>query len=159
MTSDHVRYSYEAFKTLAPEAYAALLALGKSVDDSGLDKKLTELVKLRVSQINGCAFCVQIHLNVARKLGVERAKLDLVAAWKDAGIFSERECAALTWAEGLTDLPVSGAPDAAYAAARAQFTETEIVFLTLTIGTINNWNRLGVALRFAPPIPREAAAA
>jgi len=73
-------------------------------------------------------------------------------------VFSERECAALAWAENLTDLPARGASDEAYAAVRNHFTETEVVYLTLAIGTINNWNRLGVALRFAPPIPREVHA-
>ena len=158
MSSANVRVVYETFRKLAPEAYAALLALAKAVDDSGLDKALTELVKLRASQINGCAFCVQIHLNVARKIGVDRAKLDLVATWKDAGVFSEKECAALAWTESLISLLVNGASDEAYAAVRHQFTETEVVFLTLAIGTINNSNRLGVALRFAPPIPRQVAA-
>jgi AhpD family alkylhydroperoxidase len=155
---DHVRFDYEAFRKLAPGAHAALLALGKAVDESGLDKAITELVKLRASQINGCAFCVQIHLNVARKIGVDQAKLDLVAAWKDAGVFSAKECAALAWTETLTDVSAQGASDEAHADVREHFTESEVVFLTLAIGTINNWNRLGVALRFAPPIPPVAAA-
>jgi AhpD family alkylhydroperoxidase len=155
----HTRLDYETFRKLAPQVYSALLALGKAVDDSGLDKDLTELVKLRASQINGCAFCVQIHLNTARKIGVERAKLDLVATWQDAGVFSEKECAALAWTESLTELRVQGASDEAYAAVRHHFTETEVAFLTIAIGTINNWNRLGVALRFAPPIPQQAGAA
>ena len=159
MSSAHTRMAYEAFSKLAPEAHAALRTLGKAVDDGGLDKGLTELVKLRASQINGCAFCLQHHLNIARKVRVEPAKLDLVAVWKDAGVFSDKECAALAWTESLTDLAAQGASDEAYEAVRRHFTETELVFLTLTIGTINNWNRLGVALRFAPPIPRQVGAA
>ncbi len=157
MSSGHPRVDYQAFGKLAPEAYAALLGLGKAVDDSGLDKHLTELVKLRVSQINGCAFCIQHHLNVARKAGVDSAKLDLVAAWQDAGVFSERESAALAWAESLTAVAIQGASDEAYEALREHFTETEAVFLTVAIGTINNWNRLGVALRFSPPLPHAPA--
>jgi len=100
----HVRISYETFQKTAPGAQAALLAMGKTVDESGLEKQIVELVKLHVSQINNCAFCLQIHLNVARKLGVAPEKLDLVATWHEAGIFSEREGAALAWAETLTRL-------------------------------------------------------
>ena len=119
MSTDHSRVTYQAFGEVAPAAYAALVALGKAVDDHGLDKSLTELVKLRVSQINGCAFCVQHHLNVARRAGVSAAKLDLVVTWTDAGLFSARECAALAWAECLTALATQGAPDDAYSALRA----------------------------------------
>ncbi len=77
----------------------ALLAMGKSTEESGLDKTIVELAKLRVSQINNCAFCLQIHLNVSRRLGLPQEKLDLVATWHEAGIFSDKECAALAWAE------------------------------------------------------------
>lgn len=153
MSSTLSRVTYEAFGKLAPAAHAALLALGRSVDDAGVDKALTELLKIRASQINGCAFCLQHHLNIARRLGVPPAKLDLVATWHDAGIFSDAECAALAWTERLTGVARHGAPDADYAALQRHFTESEIVFLTVAIGTINNWNRIGVALRFAPPIP------
>src|SRR5262245_41411876 len=91
----HVRISYETFQKTAPAAQAALLAMGKSTEESGLDKSIVELVKLRVSQINNCAFCLQIHLNVSRRLGVPQEKLDLMATWYEAGIFSDKECAAL----------------------------------------------------------------
>ena len=87
----HVRIAYDTFQKTAPAAQAALLAMGKTADESGLDKEIVELVKLPVSQINNCAFCLQIHLNVARKLGVPQEKLDLVATWEEAGIFSEQE--------------------------------------------------------------------
>lgn len=155
MPRGHARTDYQTFTALAPAAYGALTTLGKTVDDAGLDKGLTELVKLRVSQINGCAFCVQHHLNVARRIGVAAVKLDLVAAWRDAGVFSDREAVALAWAEHLTNLPADDAGDHVYAAVREQFSEAETVFLTLAIGTINAWNRLGVGLRFPPPIPRD----
>ena len=150
--------TYETFTSLAADAYAGLSSLGTAVDASGLDKSLTELVKLRVSQMNGCAFCIQFHLNAARKLGVDAAKLDLVAAWQDAGVFSEPEMAALAWAERLTLLAGDTVPDDAFAALRAHFSQTEAVFLTVAIGTINAWNRLGVGLRFQPPPPRATAA-
>jgi AhpD family alkylhydroperoxidase len=157
MSASLLRLSYEDFAKVATAAHAALLALGKSVDDSGIEKPLTELVKLRASQINGCAFCIQFHLNMARKLGVPGEKLDLVAAWREAGVFSAREMAALTWTEALTAMTTEVACDTASAALRQHFTETEALFLTVAIGTINQWNRIAVALRFAPPVPRCAS--
>jgi AhpD family alkylhydroperoxidase len=150
------RVSYEAFAKLAAPARAALTALGKTVDDSGLDKGLGEIIKLRASQINGCAFCVQYHLNVARKLGVAAEKLDLVAVWREAGIFSPREMAALAWTEALTEMTPEVTSDSAYAALLEHFDASEAVFLTIAIGTINQWNRIAVALRFAPPIPHRS---
>lgn len=151
MSLQHTRIDYSAFTQMAPSVYAGLVAIGTAVKDAGLDPKLTELVKVRVSQINGCAFCIQYHLNIARQLGVEAVKLDLLAGWKDAGVFSARELAALAWAESLTALATQGAPDALYEALQAQFTEKEVLYLTVSIGLINTWNRLGVGLRFAPP--------
>ncbi len=155
----NVRIAYDSFSKIAPSAQTALLAMGKAADESGLDKETIELVKLRVSQINNCAFCLQIHLNVSRRLGVAAEKLDLVATWHEAGIFSERECAALAWAEALTRLDGRSVPDTAYEAARRHFDERELVFLSTAVATINAWNRLGAAFRFAPPISKKAAAA
>lgn len=155
--STEARLEWEDFRRIAPEANAALLALGKAAEDAGLGKELLELIKLRVSQINGCAFCVQLHLNAARKAGVAAEKLDLVAVWRDAGVFSGREQAALAWAEGLTEVSRHGAPDAAYAALREAFDESEAVFLTVAIGTINMWNRIAVGFRFSPQVARGSA--
>jgi AhpD family alkylhydroperoxidase len=152
-----VRISYETFQKTAPGAQAGLLAMGKSTDESGLDKSIVELAKLRVSQINNCAFCLQIHLNVSRRLGVPQDKLDLVATWHEAGIFSEKECAALAWAETLTRLANRSVPDAAYDAVRKHFSDDEVIALSVAIANINAWNRLGAAFRFAPPIPKKAA--
>lgn len=153
MSTEFARVEYQIFRELAPAPYAALQALGKAVDDSGLDKQLTEIVKIRVSQINGCAFCIQYHLNAARKAGVVGRKLDLLAAWREAGVFSARECAALAWAESLSAAGSQGAPDQTYDRLSSQFTQTEIVFLTVAIGAINNWNRIALGLRFTPPAP------
>lgn len=153
MSAFQSRISMEDFASRAPAAPAALRRLGEAIDASGLDKALTELVKLRASQINGCAYCVQFHLNLLRKLEVAPEKLDLVAVWREAGIFSEREAAALAWTEALTEALKDGASDDAYAALLTQFTEQEAIFLTAAIGLINAWNRIGVGLRFAPPIP------
>ena len=144
------RVAYEDFTRTAPAAYAALGALTKAVDESGLDKSLTELVKLRASQINGCAFCVSFHLNLLRKLGVASAKIDLLPVWREAGVYSKRELAALAWAEIMTGLSPGGASDEAYAALLSAFSVEEATFLNVAIATINAWNRLGVALRFGP---------
>ncbi len=146
--------SYEQFELIAPGARSALLAMGKAVDESGLEKTLTELIKLRVSQINGCAFCVQLHLNVGRRLGLTAAKLDLVAAWRDAGVYSPRELAALAWAEHVTKLGDSDATVRLRAALDAHFSEAEVVHLTVAIANINAWNRIAATLHFPPPIPR-----
>jgi AhpD family alkylhydroperoxidase len=153
----HVRISYETFQKTAPGAQAALLAMGKSTEESGLDKSIVELVKLRVSQINNCAFCLQIHLNVSRRLGVPQEKLDLVATWHEAGIFSERECTALAWAEALTRLDGRSVSDEAYESARRHFSEAELIALSVAVANINAWNRLGAAFRFAPPIQTRSA--
>ena len=96
---------------------------------------------------------------MARKLGVAQEKLDLVATWHEAGIFSEKEGAALAWAETLTRLADRSVSDEAYDAVRRHFSEEQVIFLSVAIGTINAWNRLGAAFRFAPPIPRRVAAA
>jgi AhpD family alkylhydroperoxidase len=135
---------------------AALKLLGQAVDDSGLDKQLTELLKLRASQLNGCAFCLQFHLNLARKLGLAQVKVDLVATWRDAGVFSARERVALAWTEALTLMAQQPVADALYDELRAEFSESEITFLTTTVGAINAWNRIAGALQFTPPIPKEA---
>jgi AhpD family alkylhydroperoxidase len=148
----HPHIDISQYDQTAPAVVAALLALGKAVDDSGLDKALTELVKLRASQINGCAFCVQYHLNESRKLGMPSAKLDLAAAWRDAGVFSAREQAALAWTEALTLMARGSVPDSVYAELQEQFSAPEIAFLTAAIGTINAWNRIAGALHFAPPV-------
>jgi AhpD family alkylhydroperoxidase len=152
------RITYDTFQKTMPAAHAALLAMGKAADESGIDKTIVELVKLRVSQINNCAFCLQIHLNVSRRLGLPSEKLDLVATWEEAGIFKERECTALAWAEALTKLDGRSVSDALYDRVRRHFSESELLFLSTAIATINAWNRLGAAFRFAPPIPKKVAA-
>lgn len=154
MSNTHPRVDYQAAGKLAPAAFAAMSALGKAVDDSGLEKSLTELVKVRVSQINHCAFCIQYHLNLAREIGIPAEKLDLVAAWREAGVYTGREMAALNWAEALTMLPSLVPDDNEWSDLLKQFSADEAVFLTISIGTINNWNRIAVGLNFAPPIPR-----
>lgn len=146
---------FQTFTQTAPDVYASLGGVSKAVTASGLDKALTELVKLRVSQLNGCAFCLQFHLNIARKLDIDPRKFDLLAGWRDAGIYTDRETAALGWAEALTQLTDPAARDAALARVRAVFDEQELVFLAATVASINAWNRIAVGLHFPPP-PAEA---
>jgi len=146
------RLSFQAFKEANPEIYAAMTALSAKAGE-GLEKDLVELVKLRVSQINGCAFCLQFHLTLARTAKVPGAKLDLLAAWRDAGIFSTRERAALAWAETLTKLAGNTVDDADYHAVRTEFSEKEVAHLSTAIGVINVWNRISTGFAFAPLLP------
>ena len=139
---------YAFFQRTAPDAYGALMALGKAVDDAGLEKTLTELVKLRVSQINGCAFCVAFHLNIARRIGVDSHKLDLVSVWRHSPVFSGRERAALSWAEALTSMAGEHAPARE---GSGEFSSREILMLTIAVAHINAWNRIAGGLHFAPP--------
>jgi AhpD family alkylhydroperoxidase len=157
MKNAPIHMSYEAFSKKAAPLREALLALGKAVDDAGIDKALTELVKLRASQINGCAFCLQLHLDTARRLGVANEKLDLVGVWRETGLFSPREMAALEWTEALTALKGEQQRAAAAAAVVEHFTPDEIPLLTVAIGTINQWNRIAIGLGFPPPVPHRAA--
>ena len=144
------------FAELTPGVSEALLALGKAINASGLAKDLLELIKLRASQINGCAFCLQFHLNVARSLQVPSEKLDLLAAWAEAPVYSERERLALAWTEVLTLAAEGGADEALYARLLAEFGPAQLSFLTAAIANINAWNRIAMALRFAPPLPAKA---
>jgi AhpD family alkylhydroperoxidase len=154
----HARSEYEDFKRIAPDAYDLVLALGQVAAKAGLDKQLLELVKLRASQINGCAFCVQHHVLLSERLGVPVDKLHLVAVWREAPIFSPRERAALAWTEALTLLP-DGFGDEVYAQAQGEFSETELTYLTSAIASINVWNRFGAAYRWTPPKRANATAA
>jgi AhpD family alkylhydroperoxidase len=147
----HARSEYENFKALAPNAYDAVFALTQAAAKAGLDKQLLELIKLRASQINGCAFCVQYHILQAEKLGISSDRLNLVVVWREAPqLFSARERAALAWTETLT-LLTQGVSDDVYAQVSAEFSEKELAYLTSAVASINIWNRLGVAYRWTPP--------
>ncbi|CCD94953.1 conserved hypothetical protein [Bradyrhizobium sp. ORS 375] len=145
----HARSEYPDFRRQAPELYEAILAVSQQAAKAGLDKQLLELVKIRASQINGCAFCVQHHILMAEKLGVSADRINLVVVWREAPQFTSRERAALAFTEALTKLE-GGVSDEVYDQARAEFSETELVFLTSAIGVINLWNRYGVAFRWTP---------
>jgi AhpD family alkylhydroperoxidase len=158
MKMSHARGEYEDFKTLAPDAYDIVLALGQAAARAGIDKQLLELIKLRASQINGCAFCVQYHILQSESLGIAGDKLNLVVVWREAPLFSARERAALAWTEALT-LVTGGVNDEVFAQASAEFSEKELAYLTSAIASINVWNRLGVGYRWSPPARKKAATA
>jgi AhpD family alkylhydroperoxidase len=146
----HARSEYSDFQKLAPDAFEVVMKLGKVAAEAGLDKELLELVKLRASQINGCAFCIQFHILQAEKLGVSLDKLNLVVVWREAPQFSARERAALAWTEALTLLP-NGVSDEVFAEASKEFSEKDLIYLTSAIASINTWNRFGAAYRWTPP--------
>jgi len=136
----------------SPDAMKALIALEVAVNKLGLEPSLLELVKLRASQINGCAFCVDTHTTDARKAGETERRLHGVLVWRETPFFTERERAALAWTEALTQLSLTHAPDADYALLKANFNEKEQADLTLAIATINAWNRFGVGFRKTPAL-------
>jgi AhpD family alkylhydroperoxidase len=152
----HARSEYKDFMALVPDAYDIIAALGKVAAKAGIDKQLLELIKLRASQINGCAFCVQFHILQSESLGIAADKLNLVVVWREAPQFSARERAALAWTEALT-LLTEGVSDEVYAQVRAEFSEQELAYLSSAIASINVWNRLGVAYRWTPPARQKAA--
>lgn len=138
------------FYSASPDAMKALITLDGAVNKLGLDAGLLDLVKLRASQINNCAYCVDLHSNDLRKAGETERRLQCVAVWRETPFFTERERAALGWTESLTLLAQSHAPDADYALLKAHFSEKEMVDLTLAISLINAWNRFGVGFRKTP---------
>jgi AhpD family alkylhydroperoxidase len=146
------------FMQAAPDSIKALMALEAQVQGSGLEQSLIELVKTRASQINGCAFCINMHTQDARKHGESEQRLYLLNAWREAPAYSDRERAALAWTEAVTLISETHAPDDVYNEVRVHFSETETVNLTMLIATINSWNRLAIALRSVPPIRAKAAA-
>jgi AhpD family alkylhydroperoxidase len=132
----------------APGVPKALFGLQSAINESGLELPLLELVKMRASQINGCAYCLDMHSKDARATGETEQRLYLLNAWREAAhLYSERERAALAWTEAVTLLTSGHVPDAVYEQARAQFKEAELAYLTLAIIGINGWNRLNVAFR------------
>lgn len=136
---------------IAERPFKSLLALAGYVHASSLDATLVEFVNLRVSQINGCAYCLNMHANALLKSGVGQSKINLLPAWREVAEFDAREKAALAWAEYLTKIADTAfVPDAVYAAAREIFSETELVDLTWAITTINTWNRFNVAFQTPP---------
>jgi AhpD family alkylhydroperoxidase len=135
------------YKQVAPDGYRMMLGLETYVRSSGIEHPLLELVKTRVSQVNGCAYCLDMHTQDARAGGETEQRLYVLAAWHEAPFYSDRERAALAWAEALTEISVKGVTDALYAEVRRQFDEKALVYLTLAIVAINGWNRLAISFR------------
>jgi AhpD family alkylhydroperoxidase len=145
MEKDRLEYS-----KVAPGGYDAMLALEKYVRSCGLEHKLLELVKVRASQINGCAYCVDMHTKDARAEGETEQRLYATAVWRETPFFTERERAALAWTEAVTLISRDQVPDELYQLARKQFSEKELVDLTMAVVVINGWNRLAISFRTVP---------
>ena len=145
--------------TAAPETMKAVSAIEPIIAASGLEHSLIELVKTRASQINGCAFCINMHTQDARKQGETEQRLYLLNAWHESPLYTDRERAALAWTEALTLIAETHAPDNLYEDVRAHFSEAETVNLTMLIGAINAWNRLAIAFRAVHPVKAKAAVA
>ncbi|MDU9416355.1 carboxymuconolactone decarboxylase family protein [Pseudomonas sp. zfem005] len=134
----------------SPDAYRAMVALEQAMASTGLEDSLLELVRLRASQLNGCAYCVNKHANDARKAGETEARLQTLSVWEETRFFTERERAAMAWTESLTQLSIHHAPQHQYEALREHFSDAEVANLTLAIATINAWNRFGVGFAMIP---------
>jgi AhpD family alkylhydroperoxidase len=138
------------YKAAPAGATEAMYALEKYVRSSGLEQKLLELVRLRASQINGCAYCIDMHTKDARAEGETEQRLYGLSAWREAPFYSDRERAALEWTEALTLISQNHAPDDLYKRVRQHFNESELINLTLAINAINSWNRLAISFRAVP---------
>ena len=134
----------------APDLAKLLVDFSQQVAGEGLEPSLVELVKIRASQVNGCAICLQMHATEARAKGETEERVLMLDAWRETTLYNDRERAALAWTEALTRLTDTHAPDADYAAAAAQFSDAELVRLTMLIGVINTFNRIGVGFRLSP---------
>lgn len=146
-----------SYAKASPAAYKAMSELQGYVEKSGLEQSLLELVKMRASQINGCAYCLKMHSRDARKAGESEERLYLLDAWREAPLYSDRERAALAWTEALTLVTQGHVPDAVFAEARAQFSEEELMNLTLAVVAINGWNRIAIAFRSVPEVEGKSA--
>jgi AhpD family alkylhydroperoxidase len=143
----------------APAAIKALVGVETYIRNCGLENSLVELVKMRASQINGCAFCLDMHSHDARRHGETEQRLYLLDAWEETSLYTPRERAALRWTESLTRIAETHAPDADYEEVRQHFTEAELVNLTTLIGMINLWNRLAIGFRREVPAREPASKA
>jgi len=144
------------FFQAAPDTIKALTALETQIQGSGLEQSLIHLVKTRASQINGCAYCINMHTSDARKQGETEQRLYLLNAWREAPLYSDRERAALAWTEAVTLIAETHAPDDLYEEVRKHFSEAETVNLTMLIGAINAWNRLAISFRAVPGVYQPA---
>ena len=144
------------FHQAAPDTIKALSTLEAQVQSSGLEQSLIELIKTRASQINGCAYCINMHAEDARKRGETEQRLHFLNAWREAPVYTDRERAALAWTEAVTLISETHAPDDVYAEVRMHFSDAETVNLTMLIATINAWNRLAISFRAMPSVKAKA---
>jgi AhpD family alkylhydroperoxidase len=135
------------YQNAFPEGYQGMLHLEAIIRRSGLEPLLYELVKIRASQLNGCAFCIDMHTKDARAKGETEQRIYALSAWHEGPFFTDRERAALAWTEAITNIQNGHAPEEAYARTRLQFSEEELVKLTYAITQINSWNRIAIAFR------------
>ena len=138
------------FRAAPPEALKGMYELEQYVRSSGLDHKLLHLLKTRASQMNGCAYCLDMHTKDARAVGETEQRLYTVAAWRETPFFTDKERAALAWTEALTDIQLGHAPDEVFEEVNRHFSQTELIALTLAITTINAWNRIAIGFRAVP---------
>lgn len=138
------------YRKAAPDGVTAMAGLEAYVRKCGLDENLLDLVRTRASQINGCAYCIDMHTKDARARGETEQRLYALPAWREAPFYTERERAALAWTEALTRISAEGVPERDYTLARQQFTEKELVDLSLAVIAINGWNRLAIPFRTVP---------
>ncbi|HOO09930.1 MAG TPA: carboxymuconolactone decarboxylase family protein [Cyclobacteriaceae bacterium] len=138
------------YQKIAPDALTAMLGLEKYMAASGLERSLYELIKTRASQINGCAYCLDMHTKDARHDGETEQRLYALSAWRETPFYTERERAALAWTEAMTLIPENDISDALYEATRKHFDEKEMVALSMAVIAINGWNRLAIGFRTVP---------
>jgi len=147
------------FQKAAPDALKAVMQLETYVQNSGLERRFIHLIKLRASQINGCAYCVDMHVKESRHDGLSEQWINLMSVWRESGVYDARERALLGWVDAVTNIAQTGIPDAEFEALKVHFTDAEIMNITVAIGTINTWNRLAVGFRSQHPVDQPAAAA
>jgi len=147
------------FTKASPESYQAVLALENFVQTSGLERRFIHLIKLRASMINGCAFCVDMHVKESRHDGMSEQWINLMSVWKESPVYDGRERALLGWVDAVTNIAQTGAPDEAFDTLKAHFNDEEITKITVAIGVINLWNRLAVGARAMHPVDKVAKAA
>jgi len=145
------------FARAFPEGIHALMTLGKTINAGGLEASLLELVKVRASQLNGCAYCIDMHTKDARAAGETEQRLYALSAWRETPFFTPRERAALAWTEAITNIQLGHADDAIYEQVRSEFNDADLVKLTLGITQINAWNRIAIAFRTEPGTYQPAA--
>lgn len=144
---------------VSPGAYKAMRGLQAYIDQCGLEKSLIELLNIRASQINGCAYCLVMHTTDARKLGESDERMHLLATWREAPCFTERERAALAWIEAVTNITEGHIADEVYDQVRKHFSDQELVDLTMHAAAINSWNRIAIAFRAIPKVTSVASPA